>query len=329
MLNIKYPALYCPFPSPRNQHAEAAGQHSFEWARSFNLVTDESAWQFWRVAQLHELIARTYPHASLESLKITCDFMWWIFIFDDQCEEAGTSKQPELLEPEHARLVDISKGASLTDFDTPAALSWGDIQQRLHQFQHCTSEWRLTWAKNMEDYFQGVRWEALNHSQGITPDLANYMKIRVFSIGSYPCYDLIRIVDRIALGPEVTEHPIVKRLELAVTYVICWSNDILSLKKDVRQGKTHNLALVLQSEYQISLQEAVERAASLHDAEVRTFIELSSQLPSFGTQIDATLQRYLSGLRSWLCGHLDWAQESGRYRLTETTLADIVCLSKS
>jgi hypothetical protein len=34
MLNIKLPALYCPFSSVMNQYVEAAGQHSLDWGRS-------------------------------------------------------------------------------------------------------------------------------------------------------------------------------------------------------------------------------------------------------------------------------------------------------
>ncbi|AFZ24839.1 terpene synthase family protein [Cylindrospermum stagnale PCC 7417] len=315
MNNLKFPKFYCPFPSAINQHCEAAGQHTLDWVRSFNLVTDESVYQSLLAANLHVQTARGYPNASLETLKIFNDFMFWGFFADDQFEKAGMSKQPEILEPEHARLVNILKGAEVTDIDTPVARAWRDIVQRLHQFPHATSEWMLRFTKNMEDVFQGVRWEALNNSQGITLDFATFTKIRNFTIWMYPCIDLILLEARISLPPEVIEHPIVKRLNLATSNVIAWSNDIFSFEKDTRAGNTHNLVIVLQHEYQIPLQEAFDRAAELHNAEVRIFIELSAQLPSFGAEIDTNLQRYLSGLRSWLRGNLDWTLESPRYMI--------------
>jgi 5-epi-alpha-selinene synthase len=318
MLDVKFPALYCPFPSAINQYAEAAGKHSLKWARSFNLVIDESAYQSFRATKFHVLAARCYPNACLEALEVLSDFLVWIFIGDDQFEEAGTRKQTELLQEVHARLLDILKGAELTDFDTSAQIALRDIRPRLHQLPHATSELMLRFVKNMTAHLEGVLCEALNHSQGIVPDLATYMKIRSFTSAVFACCDLIQIVDRIALPPEVIEHPIVKRLELAANNVSAWSNDILSLEREVGEGKTHNLVVVLQHEYQIPVQEAVERAAEIHDAEVRTFIELSVQLPSFGAQIDAELQRYISGLRFFMRGCLDWYLETGRYCLTET-----------
>lgn len=318
MLNIKLPALYCPFPSAINQYASAAYQHNLDWLRFFNIVIDESTFPSCRALKAtSDLVARTYPTISLEALEVITDLLVWYLIFDDQFEKAGTSKQPELLEPEHARLVDVMKGAFLTDDDTPAALTLGDILQRLHQLPHGTSELVLRFTKNLEDFLQGVRWEALNHSQGITPDLTSYMKMRVFTSGVYPCFDLILIAEQISLPPEVISHPIVKRLDLAANHVISWVNDILSVKKEIREGNTHNLVLVLQHEYQLSLQEAVERAASLHNAEVQTFIELSAQLPSFGAEIDGELQRYLSGMRFWMRGCLDWSLESERYQISQ------------
>ena len=184
MNTIKLPALYCPFPSAINQHCEAAGQHSLEWARSFSLVKDESAIHILRVAKFHVLAARTNPNISLETLEIISDYLVWGFIGDDQFEGAGTSKQPELLETIHTRLVDIVKGAFLTDVDTPAARALQDIRQRL--LQHGTPFLMLRFAKNLEDFLQGVRWEAVNHSQEITPDLTTYMKIRASTVGPIP-----------------------------------------------------------------------------------------------------------------------------------------------
>lgn len=318
MLNIKFPALYCPFPSAINQYAEAAGKHSLKWARSFNLVIDESAYQSLRATKFHVLAARCYPNACLEALEVVCDYLVWIFIADDQFEEAGPRKQTELLQELHARLLDILKGAELTDFDTSVQIALRDIRLRLQQLPHATSELMLRFVENMTAYFEGVLCEVLNHLQGSVPDLATYMKLRSFTSAVFIYCDLIQIVDRIALPPEVIEHPTVKRLKLATNNVSTWANDIFSLQKEVGEGQTHNLVVVLQHEYQISVQEAVERAAEIHDAEVRTFIELSAQLPSFGAQIDAELQRYISGLCSWMRGCLDWYLETGRYCLTET-----------
>lgn len=172
MNNIKLPVLYYPFHSAINQHYETACQQGREWVRSFNLL-EESESQSLFAANFEILTARAYPNTSLKGLEIVTNFMHWFTILDDESEKAGFSKQLEILEIKQARLLDILKGAELTEVDTPVALAWQDIVQRLHQFPYVTSEWMLYFAKHIEDYFQALRWEALNYFQGIEPDLTN------------------------------------------------------------------------------------------------------------------------------------------------------------
>jgi hypothetical protein len=72
--------------------------------------------------------------------------------------------------------------------------------------------------------------------------------------------------------------------------------------------------LVLRHAEELTLQEAVNRSVQMHNAEVRRFIELESQLPAFGGTVDSNLARYVAALRARMRGNLDWARESGRYR---------------
>ena len=319
MNNIKFPVLYCPFHPAINPHCDAAYQHTLNWMRSFNFATDKSVYQTLLVGKFHVLVARAYPYASLEDMEIITDLMFWSFFIDEQFEKAGISKQLEILEPLQARLVEImKKDAELTDVDTPTVRAWGDFMQKLHHHPYATSECVLRFTKHIEGYFQAICWEALNNSQGITLDVATFMKIRAFTVAAYPYMDLILMTDQIALPSEVVKHPIVKRLELATINVIGWSNDLFSFNNEIKAGNNFNLVTVLQQEYQISLQEAFDHAAELHNTEVQLFIDLSAQLPSFGTEIDANLERYLLGLRFWIRANLDWSVETGRYKINQT-----------
>jgi 5-epi-alpha-selinene synthase len=315
MLNIKYPALYCPFPSAINPHSEATYQHSLEWVRSFNLVTDESVYQRWRDLDLSGWAVYCCPQVSLEALKIISDCTVYLFLLDDECESAGASKQLEWLAAKQTRLIDILKGAELTDSDTLFAHALQNIRQRLLQFG--TSEWMLGFTEEIERHLKGVLWEALNNSQGITPDLATYRQIRPLTCGLIPFFRLTLFAERIDLPTEIIKHTLVNQMEEVASLTIGWANDILSLEKEIMSGQSDNLVQILQHEYQIPLHEAIKRAASLHDTEVRTFIELSAQLPSFGAEIDANLQRYILGLHSWMRGNIDWSLKTRRYRINQ------------
>jgi 5-epi-alpha-selinene synthase len=96
--------------------------------------------------------------------------------------------------------------------------------------------------------------------------------------------------------------------------VVCWANDIISLEKEVQRGDVHNLVLVLQQKLDLSLQEAIDRAAEMYNAEIQTFVKLEPHLPSFGKPVDANLRTFVSVLRTRMRGNLDWSLESGRYQ---------------
>jgi 5-epi-alpha-selinene synthase len=157
-------------------------------------------------------------------------------------------------------------------------------------------------------------WEATNRRQGQIPDAASYCAMRLFTSAVYPCLLLIELTEGLRLPPEVCDHPDVQRLAEMTNNVISWSNDIVSLEKERRQGDVHNLALVLSHERRLTLQAAVDRVGALHDAEVYAFIALTRRLPSFSPTVDADLQRYVSGMRFWMRANLDWSLDTVRYR---------------
>jgi 5-epi-alpha-selinene synthase len=97
--------------------------------------------------------------------------------------------------------------------------------------------------------------------------------------------------------------------------VISWANDLVSYEKESKRGDVHNLVLVLAHEERLTLHTAVQRVAALHDAEVHAFITLSKSLPTLSPTIDAELDRYVTGMRCWMRGNLDWSLSAARYHL--------------
>jgi 5-epi-alpha-selinene synthase len=76
----------------------------------------------------------------------------------------------------------------------------------------------------------------------------------------------------------------------------------------------HNLALILSHEQKLSLQAAVDRVGTLHDAEVDAFIVMSQRLPAFSPAVDIDLQHYVMGMRFWMRANLDWSFATTRYQ---------------
>ncbi len=309
----------CPFPGAIHQNVATAQEQTNKWVRRFHLLPDELAYQRLRAAKFTRLPARTHHHASPKIFQMIADFYTWGFIWDDYHEEAGISKHPEQLPPLHSRSLAILRGRKPTYRDAPLVRALADIRQRVEPY--ASSGWMDRFISNMADYFQALVWEAANHTQGIIPDLATYLKMRLFISGIYPSFDFIEVeVNKdMELPNQVRANQIVQELSLIANNVVAWSNDIIGLEWEIERRDVHNLVLVLQQEHQLTLQEAINRAAELCNKEVRKFMDKESRLPSFGPVTDPKLQRYVLGLRSSMRGWIDWALETERYQPTKKT----------
>jgi Terpene synthase family 2, C-terminal metal binding len=314
MEKIIFPPLYCPFPAAINPHAEEAERHSLAWARRFGVIKP-AAYRRYCASNFGRFMARTYPTAPRQDLLIASDWNVWLFIRDDQTDEGEMSRNPGELAEMDTRFLAVLEGDLPTGADRPLAHALADIRDRIRR--KATPDQMRLFVNRVRGYFAAVVWETANRASGASPDLATYVRWREFSGAVYPMLSLIELCEGMTLLPVVREHTTVRRLEQMTSNIICWSNDLFSLEKELRLGDPHNLVLVLRDEHGLTLQAAVERASAMHDAEARAFLALESSLPSFGPAAAAALRRYVAGLGYWMRGNFDWSQTTGRYRLAE------------
>jgi 5-epi-alpha-selinene synthase len=317
---ITLPALFCPFASTLNRHAEVVERDTIAWANRFHLLDDDDVRRRLCSVRVGWLVAHAYPNASCEGLQLLTDWTTWLFLQDDQCDENGIGKQPDRLAALHARSLEVLRGAQLTANDRALSHALLDLRQRMEQYH--VEGWMPRFIRSFESSLNASIWEATNRQRGVIPDVATYMNKRAFTGGLYTHIVLQELTENLQLPAAVREHSVIQQLTRMTVNVVCWANDLFSLMKEINQGDVHNLVLSLQHKHPISLQEAVDRAAALHDTEVRAFIELALRVPSFGTEVDAELKRYIAILRSWMRGNLDWSYMSGRYPLPETITTD-------
>lgn len=307
------PPLYCPFPSAINVHAATVQYATLKWAHHFGLIRGERAAQRLNSRYYGELMARAYPHARLESLQLVSDWNTWLFFLDDQCDETGLGNAPSKLAQVHACLLAILRGAAPSADDGPQSRALWDLTNRL--YAQAGEAWLRRFSSRVEEYFAANVWEATNRLQGTMPDVATYRAMRPFTGAVYTYLQLIEFTEQLDLPPAVHNHADVHRLAQMTNNCICWSNDIISLEKELRHGDVHNLVLILRSEQNLTIQAAVDQVAALHNAEVRAFTALAARPPSFGAGVDADIRRYIRGMQHWMRANLDWSAATTRYRL--------------
>lgn len=319
MERIVLPELYCPFASSINVHAEAIDEATVDWARSFELLPGEADYRMLGNTGIGRLAARTHPDVPLNELQLISDWYAWMFFRDDMGDESEVGRHPGELSAADGRFLDVLEGAEPTDSDEPLDHALHDLRERLRErlrSRSLTDVRMRRFVRTVREHLEATLWEATNRALAAPPDLTSYLRMRPLTVGLSVMTELTEIIERTHLPTEVREHTTVRRLTQASHNVACWANDVLSLEKELKYGEVNNLVVVLRYEYGLTLQQAIDQVAEMHNDEVRTFVELAAHLPSFGTAaVNTNLGRYVSALRARMRGLLDWSHESGRYRL--------------
>lgn len=313
MKRIGIPNLYCPFAPTVNVHAEDVREETLGWASSFGLLADETSRKVLQGAASSDLAARCHPFARSEELRLISDFYAWMFLQDDRRDESEAGWHPGRLFDDDRRPLEVLGGDRPTRRDELSVHALCDLRDRLSS-RAPGPAWMRRFVHGVESHFSATAWEATNRARGIVPDLDSYVRMRPLTAGLEIDDEMIEFAGEARLFGGAREHPTVRRLTVASHRVVCWANDLISLEKEFARGDVHNLVMVLAHAEALGLQEAVDRAARMHNAEVRMFVNLSSRLPSFGMAVDRHLERYVTVLRARMRGNLDWSRESARYR---------------
>ena len=314
---VTLPELDYPFGSAISEHADEVHRGTVAWAWRFGLLPGDRALRLFDATGLGRLVARTHPDSPPEDLRLISDWYAWLFLQDDMRDETEVSKRPGELSEVDARFLELLEGATLADTDIPLARALHELGERLRgclREKALSDVWMRRLVRAVGEHLEATLWEAANRARSVAPDPETYIRMRPLTGGLSIVTELVEIVEGAHLPTEVREHPVVQRMTGASHNVVCWANDVLSLSKELARGEVNNLVVVLRDADGIPLQEAVDRAAEMHDAEVRAFVDLSGRLPIFGPTIDANLGRYVSALRARMRGVLDWSHESERYR---------------
>lgn len=312
MESIALPELYCPFEPEMSPYADEAYEGTLEWAHRFGLAGEDSPFR----VDLGRVAGFYHPYAcDPRVLRLISDVCAWFFMRDDWLDESEVGESPQRLAAWNRRFMEVLEGDEPTGQDEPLTVALWDLHKRLLS-ESPSTHWTRRFLRSVREHLDAALWECTNRRAGTLPDPEAYIRMRRQTGGVYIDSDLMEIADRIHLSPEVFHHPAVRALRDASGNILCWSNDLLSLEKELRSGEVvHNLVFVVQRAYGISIEDAVARVAKMHDAEMRLFVEQEQRLPVFGGQMDEELDRYVRALRARLGGNQYWIYEAVRYQL--------------
>ncbi|UGT62210.1 terpene synthase family protein [Nocardia asteroides] len=307
---------FLALPPRRNPHAAAAGAHVDAWVGGHGLVQREAVRLRFAETDFGAFAAATYPAADAPGLELVTDWLAWLFLLDDLLDDGALGRSPEQLSALLTAIMAVLAGRAPEAGAAPIVHALDDLWRRTAPG---TGEvWRHRFTGHATQCALAVVWEVDNRVRGVVPSEAEYLERRRHTGAIYPCMDLIEVVEGIELPDAVYRSgPFTRALDAACD-VVCWTNDLVSLDKEVALGEYHNLVVLLEHWRGIDRGDALELGRARAAERLREFHGAEAEVLAAHHGHRAELATYLAGMRSWMRGHLDWSASSGRYRLPVT-----------
>jgi hypothetical protein len=309
---IAVPRLSFQSPSMISSEADEIDKRSIAWVEQHSMLHRPDQFDRLRRAKLGYLSARTYPLAPPDVLRVLSDWHIWLFALDDgYCDESDFGARPLDMVQMAARLMQIvdSPAEVIPQGAGRCASALHDVRERLEK--HTSGPQLGRWIAAVHDYLFGIVWESANRAQGTIPSLTDYIPLRRSAGAVTSCLTLIDTANSTEITATEWASPRLQYLTKTAANLIAWDNDIVSYNKErTDHGAMHNLVTVLAAERSCSPAEAVAAALELRQAEVIKFAEIEADVRLSNS--DAA-HSYVTGLKHWIKGFLDYAYGSYRY----------------
>jgi hypothetical protein len=263
---------------------------------------------------------RLYPDVTAEGLQIVTWYFSIFSVLDEWSERKDSCGRPYTPDTAHhihrtaLRLLDSPDG----DSEDPRGLELAQLLRPLKRLlvamgdQDIFEHFRIAFERSL----QAQIWE-LDHLQTESiPSLAVYPELRRESSMAVPLLGLHPLLFRLPTSAYSLDHPAVRRLRTMLLNCVMWSNDLLSLAKELNEGSSMNLVLVLQNDLGCTLQRAVQEAAGLIERETLAYLDLKERIPRIGIGSSdelAAVTALLDREERWYADSIEW-HKSPRYR---------------
>ncbi|MFJ5234885.1 hypothetical protein ACIQBJ_33980 [Kitasatospora sp. NPDC088391] len=235
-----------PGPFPSSPHAERVRAHLGEWLDRFPLLAASGKRRVLCDIVAHG-VARTFPTADPDGLRLTADLFLWLTAFDDtHGEEAGAADPAGLVRRVQPCVHQLAGGAPAPDADAFGA-ALRDLLARLRD--RATAEQYLRVTGCLRDVLFGTVWEAHRPAgDGATRDgaagLREYREVRPHTVFARTLLALAEVVLRYELSAAERDSAAVREAEEAVADLAGLLNDLCSYARESAEGAPVSLNLV-------------------------------------------------------------------------------------
>lgn len=274
------------------------------WIQEYDVLTEVQV-QALQDIRLDVLIAALAFNTEESQRQLLGRWMTWLFVWDDLVD--GWLADPtygidHITYTTQALLVTLDGAA--TDVRHPMVRAWQDI---------CRSSTGILShgvKYHLHQFFQAVLWECQNRNEKRLAGRAEYLIMRPYTGGLYAYLALLEQcmygTDTHALG-----HPMIDRLTYLVNIIVCFENDLQSVRQEAIRGDQHNLVLILARELGCDQQKAEALVRLDIEQYVQECLIINTLLPRYPQRKQFTL--YNAMLQHFVYATVQWHHSSPRY----------------
>ncbi|KAF8586107.1 terpenoid synthase [Ramaria rubella] len=297
-----------PYERRLNHHCLEVNKAAYAWISTYGLLKPKSQRAF-ESCNSGLLAALAYPDVGKDHLRIVCDALNIVFLFDDYSDLQEPHIVREIADniinalchpntPPNPRVKDHARFGEITrDF-------WSRALQILspscaHRFieSFCT-------------YATSIVQQAKDRSREHVRDVESYLALRRDTIGAKLAFALIDSVDEI----DPLDDPMVVELENAAIDIISLTNDAYSF--DVEQSRNdhaHNMLTCIMLSQNLPLQEAMIVLETHVSRIKKQFLDTKACIEAIHGNTSRSLSAYIDGIGTWVRANDTWSFESQRY----------------
>ncbi|KZL77987.1 pentalenene synthase [Colletotrichum tofieldiae] len=256
--NVRIPdlgKLMTDWPKDQSPHVEAVDSKILQIIET-HAVNDTVRMRLTK-AMLSKQLAGWYPYASCDRIEALTSFQAWMFIIDDMLDQYSLVRKFDF-EALHVMLADCrdfverslgvlttAETSTMQYRDHDAVVSFEEYANAVRRFYSENYSYRVRIAKEATATLNGYRQEALNRYAGRVPTLDKYLSYREASSCIMQVAMNLEFANGISLPEEVMASEEMQRLYHAAVAVIWIVNDVVSMRKEIKEGFVENLVVLL------------------------------------------------------------------------------------
>lgn len=292
-----------------NPLAKEMDRRALQWMRDIGVICDADAEDRFEKLTVWAAAGWPFPQADGECFETIVKFQsLWIF-YDDIIEERDDGIMLKIREAIAGQPAEFPGGS-------PHYRGWWELGQSYGKVM--SPAWMQRHARRFYQWILSVREESQIvqsiRQSGHYPSAASHLARRAINIGMIPNSDFVEYQMGWELPESLVKDPDMERLQILAAEVVAIGNDLFSYTKD-REGRWSNLIPSLHQEFQISLEEAFQWAATMHNARIREIGHLEEQLRSKVDAADrSSFEAWIMGMRHVVYGIAKQHSVATRYR---------------